>query len=523
MADDSWAALQRLFSHGSDTEEALTQGLREFMERSEVSSPLRDEEVAKQFKSSTVPAQGQSTQDYLKFLFDKVVPHSIRTHRPKFVGHMTSALPSFVDPLGRVMTALNQNVVKLETSKAFTYYERQSLAMIHRIVYGRPNEFYEANAQSNESTLGMLVSGGTLANIAALWVARNVQLGATDAGFAGVEREGMAAALEAHGYRRAVIIGSSLMHYSLQKAADLLGLGVNGLVLLTAQSNGKVAIPELRRALEKARDERSCVVSLVAIAGTTETGAVDPLDEMADLATEFKVPLHVDAAWGGPVLFSSKYARLLKGIERADSVTIDGHKQLYTPMGVGLVMLKDPHRARAIEKAANYIVRTGSADLGRRALEGSRPAMAIFLHGALHVIGKTGYERLVDDGIEKCRFFAEQIAARPEFELLADPQLNILVYRYLPAALRDAARAQRLTSSQNVQINELNALLQTEQLLSGSSFISRTTLSHTRWGADVPIVSLRSVLANPLTTREDLRAVLDEQAELGATLEARKS
>lgn len=515
--DEDWSRLQRLFAEGSDAEEVLTRGLSDFMDAHEVSSFVRDEELARRFHDTVIPAEGQSTSDYLEFLFDKVVPHAIRTHRPKFVGHITSALPSFVDPLGRVMTALNQNVVKLETSKAFTYYERQALAMIHRIVFGMDDAYYEANTQSSEATLGMLVSGGTLANIAALWVARNIALGPTGS-FAGVERDGMSAALEAHGYKKAIVLGSSLMHYSLQKAADLLGLGVNGLERLPAQSDGRISIARLRERLEQARRDKECVISIVAIAGTTETGAVDPLDEMADLAAAYGVRLHVDAAWGGPVLFSRQHTGLLRGIERADSVTIDGHKQLYTPMGIGLLILRDPHCARAIEKTANYIVRTGSPDLGRRALEGSRPAMAIFLHGGLHVIGKNGYERLIEDGIAKCRFFAEAIASRPEFELLSDPQLNILVYRYLPAAFREGAREGRLGPRENLAINEVNARLQFEQLLSGSSFISRTTLTHTRWGEE-PIVSLRAVLANPLTTHDDLHDVLDEQAKLGASLD----
>ncbi|TKL84565.1 aminotransferase class V-fold PLP-dependent enzyme, partial [Enterococcus faecium] len=106
------------------------------------------------------------------------------------------------------------------------------------------------------------------------------------------------------------------------------------------------------------------VMAIVGVAGTTETGNVDPLDELADLAAELNCHFHVDAAWGGATLLSDKYRYLLKGIERADSVTIDAHKQMYVPMGAGMVVFKHPSAAHAIEHHAEYILRKGSKDLG---------------------------------------------------------------------------------------------------------------------------------------------------------------
>ena len=162
---------------------------------------------------------------------------------------------------------------------------------------------------------------------------------------------------------------------------------------------------------------------------------------MAELAAAYDCHFHVDAAWGGPVLFSEKYRDRLSGIDRADSVVIDGHKQLCLPMGIGTVLFRNPSMPRSIETAANYIIRTGSFDLGRRTLEGSRPAMAMYLHAALHVIGRSGYRSLIEDGIEKAGYLALEIEARSEFELLAQPQLNIVVYRFIPPVLRDAVRS----------------------------------------------------------------------------------
>src|SRR5262249_18654942 len=122
-------------------------------------------------------------------------------------------------------------------------------------------------------------------------------------------------------------------------------------------------------------------------------------------------------------------------------------------------------------------------------------------------------------GIERSRSLAEAIRSSPEFELLAEPDLNIVNYRYLPVEYRAAAASGALTDADNERINGFNRRLQEAQRDSGGGFVSRTTLENTRWGARVPIVSLRAVLANPLTTEEDLRAVLAEQVAIGRRLE----
>jgi glutamate decarboxylase len=199
-------------------------------------------------------------------------------------------------------------------------------------------------------------------------------------------------------------------------------------------------------------------------------------------------------------------------------VTIDGHKQMYLPMGTGMLLLRDPSAARFIEKHARYIVRPGSVDLGRRSLEGSRSAGALFLHAALHVIGREGYGLLIDEGMRRAKYLADAVKFRPQFELLALPQLNILVYRYIPEQLRAKARTRDLTRSENLRINQINTRLQKLQRNAGRSFVSRTTLDTTCYGSDTPIVALRAIVANPLTTEADIDLVLNEQALIASNL-----
>ncbi|BDA68762.1 L-2,4-diaminobutyrate decarboxylase [Calothrix sp. PCC 7716] len=471
--------------------------------------------VIRNFGNSKIPAQPTDFETYFQSLNENVVAHSIHTSSPQFIGHMTSALPSFVRPLAKLMTAMNQNAVKIETAKALSFCEREALAMMHRQIYNLSDNFYTQHIQNNQSTLGILVSGGTTANITALWCARNKSLGAKHE-FLGIEKEGLTAALNYYGYKGAVVIGSELMHFSFDKAADLMGISTKNLIRVPVDSNNRVNIRVLRQAVADCRQQNLHIIAIVGIAGTTDSGSVDPLEEIAEIAQENNIHFHVDAAWGGPVIFSRKHQHKLAGIEKADSVTIDGHKQLYLPMGIGMVFFRDPHLASSIEKQASYTMRKGSFDLGKRALEGSRPGMALFLHAGLKLIGLNGYEFLIDEGIRKTQYMAARISAMPEFELLAEPDTNLLIYRYIPEQFRDVIANKQLTETNNQFINNFNESLQKMQRQIGRTFISRTTKKTINWDKEISVIAMRAVIANPLTTEGDIEAVLNDQIQIAS-------
>jgi glutamate/tyrosine decarboxylase-like PLP-dependent enzyme len=285
-------------------------------------------------------------------------------------------------------------------------------------------------------------------------------------------------------------------------------------------ASNRVIPAKMRAAIEDARANRQAIIAVIGVAGTTDTGAIDPLLEIAQLAQEYGIHFHVDAAWGGPVLFSHQHRYKLQGITGADSVTIDGHKQLYLPMGIGLTILRNPTKARAVEKHARYIIRPRSVDLGRRAIEGSRPSAALYLHAGLNILGAQGYEYLIDQGISKAAYFADRVNTMPEFELLVEPEINIVVYRYIPEHLRDKAAAKALTPEENLLINDWNTALQKIQRQSGNSFVSRTALSTTCYGPEPAIISLRAIFANPLTTLSDIELVLNEQLQIAGSMPA---
>lgn len=527
QAEASEDALWRIFtvpeapdSTLSIIEQNISQNLAGFLRESIVAVEKPLWQIERDFQAYQIPAQPKFVSDYAENIMQKLVAHSVHTAAPSFIGHMTSALPYFVLPLSKMMVGLNQNLVKIETSKAFTPLERQVLGMMHHLVYGETEGFYKKWLHSANHSLGAFCSGGTVANMTALWIARN-RLLRPDGDFKGVAKEGLFRAMRHYGYQDLAILVSERGHYSLRKAADILGIGRDLLIPVKTDANNKVDSVEMRRVAADLAARSIRVVAIVGVAGTTETGNVDPLDELADLAAELNCHFHVDAAWGGATLLSDKYRYLLKGIERADSVTIDAHKQMYVPMGAGMVVFKHPSAAHAIEHHAEYILRKGSKDLGSQTLEGSRPGMAMLVHACLQVIGREGYEILINRSLEKARYFAGLIDLHADFELVTAPELCLLTYRYVPAKVQQAMHKAMLEGDwERVQkfnelISGLTKFIQKRQREEGKSFVSRTRLKPARYQRQDTVV-FRVVLANPLTTDAILHEVLAEQIELAA-------
>lgn len=520
-ADVNFESLLRIFTvpEGPDStltqiEEELSRNLNKFLREHIVAEekPLR--EIEKDFSCAVIPEQAEFVSDHTQHLLDTLVAHSVHTSAPSFIGHMTSALPYFLMPLSKIMIALNQNLVKIETSKAFTPLERQVLGMLHRLIYAEDQDFYQQWMHSANHSLGAFCSGGTVANITALWVARNNALRA-QGHFHGVEKEGLFKAMKHYGYEGLAILVSERGHYSLKKAADVLGLGQDGLVPVKTDSNNRICPEHLKLKIKELKAKNIKPFAVIGVAGTTETGNIDPLKAIATICQAEDCHFHVDAAWGGATLMSNSYRHLLDGIELADSVTIDAHKQLYIPMGAGMVLFKDPSAMKSIEHHAQYILRKGSKDLGSHTLEGSRSGMAMLVYAAMHIISRPGYELLINQSIEKARYFADLIDQQEDFELISQPELCLLTYRYLPVHVRQALeKASRTKRTElNGLINELTKFVQKRQRENGRSFVSRTRLNPEHWD-DLNTIVFRVVLANPLTTRDILQSVLQEQREI---------
>ena len=526
-----WKTLYRVFIRPEDANsrntlvkymEQILFGLHDFLNRNVgVTEEISLAELSKGYMDVEInPEPQKKLADVIEDIITDIAPRAVNVASPYFIGHMTSAIPFFMVHLKAISAALNQNVIKLETSKVLSVLEKQVLAKMHRMIYKLDAPFYRTHVQNTRTALGTFTTGGTTANITALWVARNRLLPPTE-DFSGIEEEGMHAALQAHNLDRMVVLVSKRGHYSLKKAGGVLGIGNKNIVAVDVDDNRAIDLKKLTALIQEyKRDGRTKIAAVIGIAGATETGIIDPLPALADICEQEKIHFHVDAAWGGPVLLSERYCRLLDGIERADSVTIDCHKQFYMPMTAGMVYFRDPEAMDAITYHARYVNRRGSVDLGIKTLEGSRESSSLILDAALKIMGSRGYGLMIDHGILTAKAFADKIRSRSLFQLVSTPSLNILTYRAVPAAIGKALESAGLEEARalNLRLDEINTNLQRIQREAGRSFVSRTRLRLTP-EAPYNVVVLRSVIMNPMTTPEILDEILDEQEEILAGLE----
>jgi len=350
-----------------------------------------------------------------------------------------------------------------------------------------------------------------------------------------VRAAGLERALHHYGCSRGVILVSSRGHYSIQKAANLLGLGEDNVLAMPVDGNHRMDVRRLaQKILSLKREKGTKIIAIAGIAGTTETGSVDPLDEMAELAQEAEIHFHVDACWGGSALLVDEYRPLLKGIARADSVSIDALKLLYCPMAMGLVLFRNEKDLNTIKQASQYVIRRNSVDMGRFTVEGSRPFDSLKPWAALKIMGRDGYRLLLRSARENTDTLREILEECGNFETLNIPELFILIYRFIPGPVKeqlskwqDEKRENRnrrrvKTLDRNIRkvnhlVNALNIMLHKALRRDDTTFVSRTKLESTLYRPQ-NVVVLRAVLINPLTDGAILREIVDTQNRIGQAL-----
>jgi glutamate/tyrosine decarboxylase-like PLP-dependent enzyme len=310
-----------------------------------------------------------------------------------------------------------------------------------------------------------------------------------------------------------VIYASREVHNINERAADMMGLGRDAVRLLPVDDEYRLRVETLAPAIEEDMAAGRKPIAVVGSAGTVATGAIDPLDEIAEVCRRYDLWFHVDGAYGGPGVLAEELRPLYRGIERADSIAFDPHKWLYTPHSGGCVLVRDFEdlaRSFSIKEYAAYTYedkeRTGTGvdgvDLGPNF---SRGFWALKVWVSLLAHGRAAYARRIAHDVALARYLAEQADARPGFEVLAPVTLSIACFRYVPTDLpRGEGREEYL--------NELNERLMTELQMSGRVFPSNAVLEGR--------FALRACIVNFRTEAEDMDALLDAAAERGSKLDA---
>jgi glutamate/tyrosine decarboxylase-like PLP-dependent enzyme len=374
-------------------------------------------------------------------------------------------------------SALDQNAAGWVSSPLASRLESVAVDWL-RELFGLPAEYG-----------GVLVTGGTMANFVGLAAARDwwgERLGRT------IHDEGLA------GLPQIPVLASGHVHASAVKSLSMLGIGAANVRRLTGDAAGNIDLGALDRELD-ALDGAPAIV--IACAGEVNAGAFDPIDRMADLAAAHGAWLHVDGAFGLFARVSPRSAHLAAGVERADSVSADGHKWLNVPHDCGFTFLREPDRlVGTFAERADYLPPPDDPhpSFGYRGPEGSRRARALAVWATLRAYGRDGYRSMVERHLDLAQRLAARVDAEPELERLAEVPLDIVCFRWRP----DGVEEDRL--------DELNRRLGAALLDDGRVFAG-TTLYEGR-------VAFRPAIVNWRTRPEDVELLVDVLLELGRDL-----
>jgi L-2,4-diaminobutyrate decarboxylase len=231
-----------------------------------------------------------------------------------------------------------------------------------------------------------------------------------------------------------VVVCSSQAHFSVQQSMSLLGLGSSAAISVPCDNEGRLAAVDVERTLARLTSELKVPFAIIATAGTTDTGAIDPIGALADIARDRGLWLHVDAAWGGALLLSQKYRDRLEGLERADSVTLDFHKHFFQTISCGAFLLRDTAHFDLMRTHADYLNpieddRDGFPNLVAKSLQTTRRFDALKLWMSLRSIGTTRYAELIDQAIDLANAVAKRIEESSSFELVSRSQLSSVLFR----------------------------------------------------------------------------------------------
>lgn len=433
-------------------------------------------------------------------LLDELPPileASLNPAHPGYMGHMdtlASAVGVFSDSL---VSAANNNMLSWEMSPVFTAMERRMTAWFTGLFGWAGTECAPAGGPVHDhaAPFGQLVSGGTLANMTAMLVARNA-LGGDQA------QEGLARLEEAP-----VFLASVDAHFSFAKAANLLGLGKSGWVELPVDEHGAVRVEAIAPTLARVRSEGRRPFALVGVAGTTVPGTIDPLPELADLAEREGLWFHVDAALGGAIAVSAELRPRLAGIERARSITFNPQKWLYVPKTCASILFRDgrdvdQHLREAFVYGTSHRREQGAHyNLGEWTLQGTRRVDVLKLYLTLEHLGRARLARIIERHLRLARYLAARIAGEDELELLTRPDLNIVNFRYRgPRPWTDCEQAAH-------RCDRVTATIQRAVERSGLGWLSLPEYRGRRY--------LRAVILHPDTDEARLDAIVDEVVRAG--------
>jgi glutamate/tyrosine decarboxylase-like PLP-dependent enzyme len=435
-----------------------------------------------------VPREPMPEDELVDYLRRVTFDHSAFPGHPRFYAYVSGAgtVPGAAADL--LASGINMNAGGWRLGPSATEIELALTRWFACDMFGMP-----------DGSGGALTSGGAMANLIALKVARDARAGWD------VRAQGVGAGPPLGFYV------STETHVVSDRAVDTLGVGAANVRHVPVDGSFRMNIDELRAVVRADRDAGIRPIAVVANAGTVSTGAVDDLDAIGELCREEELWMHVDAAYGGPAVLADDLRPMFWGIERADSIAFDPHKWLYTPLPGGCVLVRDMEsmrRAFDLEHVS-YIVKDPDhtdwgLDLGRHSPNFSRAFWSLRIWVSLLAHGRDAYARRISHDAALARYLGALVEERDDFELMTPVVLSITCFRYVPASLSDGA-------GRDEYLDELNQRIMTELQLGGRVYCSNAVLNGR--------FCLRSCIVNFRTEADDVEALLDAAAEHGSALD----
>jgi aromatic-L-amino-acid/L-tryptophan decarboxylase len=423
---------------------------------------------------STLPTHGTDFDGLLKVFRETIIPFSRQNAHPRMFGYVQSpgtALAAFADLLA---SALNANLTVWRSAPAPVELERLTIDWVRQIL--------GFNAEAG----GLFVSGGSMANLAAIATARQAKNRSS---------------------ARLRMYASSETHFSIAKAAALLGIGLENVRHVAVDKHFKIRTDDLVAKINADVEAGDIPFCVVANAGTVNTGAVDPLVEIREIANRFQLWMHVDGSYGAFAVLAKSARGLFAGLEQADSIALDPHKWLYLPVDVGCVIYRAPETAQAtFAHDAEYTRIIGEEadeafafwDYGP---ELSRRFRALKVWMLLKGVGLHSLGEAIESNLACARCLESLVRASNDFEMVAPVELSIFCFRHVPSHLR---------SESPQAIDEFNERLLIALQRDGSSYLSNTTLGGR--------FALRGCVLNYRTTLRDMEILLDDLRRVAKTL-----
>ncbi|XP_071151866.1 cysteine sulfinic acid decarboxylase-like [Mytilus edulis] len=428
-----------------------------------------------------------TSDDRLLDICNDVIKYSVKTGHPRFFNQLFGGLDEYTLGGAWLTETLNSSQYTYEVSPVFTLMEQ---CVIRKML----------NFAGLENGDGIFCPGGSISNMYALNVARYQR-------FPDCKTKGMQA------LPKICVLTSEKGHYSLKKGAGFLGIGMDNVLPIKTDDQGRMCPKALEETIQDCISKGVVPYMVNATAGSTVLGAYDPLEAIADICEKYKIWMHVDGAWGAGCLLSRKYKGFMKGIERADSLTWNPHKMMGTNLQAAVFLTKhktvllDAHSAKAkylFQQDKFYDV---SYDTGDKSIQCGRKVDALKVWTMWKAKGDAGLEEDIDNLFSCSRYLTQLAKARDGFKMVQEPQCTNVCFWYIPERLRGKPETEEWWE----QVGKVAPVIKQRMVEKGTLLIG--------YQPDGDLVNFfRMIFSNNAVTKSDVEFIIDEIDRLGCDL-----